>query len=359
MESVLIPQYLPICHITPLHISEIRVYLFPITVFLGSVRMNQVATIASAPPGALTLFRDDMDAAGAFLSAEKAAATQRAYRSDFRIFVAYCEARGLAALPAHPDTVMAFLAAEATAGTKASTLGRRVAAIRYAHKAAGHEPPTNRETVKAVMRGIRRTIGAAPDQKAPATSDRITDMVAHCPNTLIGKRDRALLLLGFAGAFRRSELMALTVADLIKVEGGMRVIIRRSKTDQEGQGHEIAIPSGGKLRPVEAVQVWLAAASIAEGPVFRPVAKGGRVAACALSDKSVANIVKAHAARAGLDPSKFSGHSLRSGPLTSAAEAGANVFKMMEVSRHKSVDTLRGYIRRADLFKDHAFSSFL
>ena len=245
------------------------------------------------------------------------------------------------------------------AGVKASTLGRRVAAIRYAHKTAGHEPPTNRETVKAVMRGIRRTIGAAPDQKAPATSDRITDMVARCPDTLIGKRDRALLLLGFAGAFRRSELMALTVADLSEVDGGMRVIIRRSKTDQEGQGQEIAIPAGGKLRPVEAVQAWLAASGITEGPVFRPIAKGGRVARAALSDRSVANIVKAHAARAGLDPIEFSGHSLRSGFLTSAAEAGANVFKMMEVSRHKSVDTLRGYVRRADLFKNHAGASFL
>jgi integrase len=239
-------------------------------------------------------------------------------------------------------------------------LGRRVAAIRYAHKAAGHGPPTNRETVKAVMRGIRRTIGAAPDQKAPATSDRIAEMVAHCPDTLTGRRDRALLLLGFAGAFRRSELMALTVADLIEVEGGLRVMIRRSKTDQEGQhGQEIAIPAGGRLRPVEAVQAWLAAAGITKGPVFHPITKGGRIMPGALSDRSVANIVKAHAVRANLDPTEFSGHSLRSGFLTSAAEAGANVFKMMEVSRHKSVDTLRGYVRRADLFKDHAGASFL
>jgi integrase len=126
---------------------------------------------------------------------------------------------------------------EAKDGARASTLGRRVAAIRYAHKASGHEPPTNRETVKAVKRGIRR-IGAAPEQKDAATAGRIVAMVALIPDTLAGKRDRALLLLGFAGAFRRSKLVALTVADLIEAPGGMRVAIRKSKTDQEGAGQD-------------------------------------------------------------------------------------------------------------------------
>jgi integrase len=126
------------------------------------------------------------------------------------------------------------------------------------------------------MRGIRRTIGAKPDQKAAATADRLTDMLACIPaDTLAGKRDRALLALGFAGAFRRSELVALTIADLIEVEGGFRVTIHHSKTDQERQGQEIAIPTGGKLRPVEAVQAWLDAAGITDGPVFRSVAKPG------------------------------------------------------------------------------------
>ena len=187
----------------------------------------------------------------------------------------------------------AFLAAEATGGTKASTIGRRVAAIRYAHKLAGHEPPTNAEAVKAVMRGIRRTIGTARVQKSPATADRIGAMLACIPDTLIGKRDRALLLLGFAGAFRRSELVALTVADLVEAEGGLRVVIRHSKTDQEGQGQEIAIPAGGKLRPVEAVMAWLEAAQITEGPVFRPIGKGARLATVALSARGVAAIVEA------------------------------------------------------------------
>jgi site-specific recombinase XerD len=321
--------------------------------------MNQIATIASVPAGAVTLLQDDLDAAGVFLSAEKSDATQRAYRSDFRIFQAYCDARGLLALPAAADTVMAFLSAEALGGAKASTLGRRVAAIRYAHKAAGHEPPTNRETVKAVMRGIRRTIGTAKVQKAPATADLLRQMLDACPDTIRGKRDRALLALGFAGAFRRSELVALTVADLAEVADGYRVMIRHSKTDQEAQGQEIAIPRGTSLRPVEAVQTWLQAAGITEGPLFRAITRGGRVGAAALGDDSVADLVKGYAKRVGLDAGTFSGHSLRAGFLTTGAERGASIWKLMEVSRHKSVDTLRGYVRRADLFKDHAGAAFL
>jgi integrase len=170
--------------------------------------------------------------------------------------------------------------------------------------------------------------------------------MAQVPDTLIGRRDRALLTLGFAGAFRRSELVALQVADLRAVPDGLRVTIRRSKTDQEGIGAEVAIPRGYRLRPVEAVEAWLAAAAITDGPLFRRVARGSRVGDLALTPHAVPNILKGYCAAADLDPAEFSGHSLRSGFLTSAAEAGASIFKMVEVSRHKSVDTLRGYVRR-------------
>jgi integrase len=176
---------------------------------------------------------------------------------------------------------------------------------------------------------------------------------------MIGRRDRALLCLGFAGAFRRSELCALEVADLTEVPDGLRILIRRSKGDQEGQGQEVAIPRGYKLRPVEAVQTWLAAAEISSGPVFRAVTRGGRVSCEAMVDDSAARIVKRYASRVGLDPASYAGHSLRSGFLTSAAEAGASIFKLSEVSRHKSLDTLRGYVRRVDLFKEHAGAAFL
>jgi integrase len=137
------------------------------------------------------------------------------------------------------------------------------------------------------------------------------------------------------------------------------VLVRHSKGDQEGQGQEVAIPRGYKLRPVEAVQTWLAAAAISAGPVFRAVARGGRVSCAALADDSAARIVQRYAKRVGLDPASYAGHSLRSGFLTSAAESGASIWKLSEVSRHKSLDTLRGYVRRVDLFKEHAGAAFL
>ena len=144
--------------------------------------------------------------------------------------------------------------------------------------------------MKAVLRGIRRTIGSAKQGKAPATADLIGQMIALCPDSMIGKRDRGLLCLGFAGAFRRSELCALEVGDLTEVPDGLRILIRRSKGDQEGQGQEVAIPRGYKLRPVEAVQTWLAAAEISTGRVFRAVSRGGRVSCEALADDSAARI---------------------------------------------------------------------
>jgi integrase len=176
---------------------------------------------------------------------------------------------------------------------------------------------------------------------------------------MIGKRDRAFLAFGFASAMRRSELCALTIDDIAEVADGLRVLIRRSNGDQEGQGQEIAIPRGYRLRPVEALQTWLPAAEINAGPVFRAVDRHGHVSVAPLATDSAARIVKRHAERVGLDPATFAGHSLRSGFLTSAADAGASIWKLAEVSRHKSLDTLRGYMRRVDLFREHAGAAFL
>ena len=195
--------------------------------------------------------------------------------------------------------------------------------------------------------------------QAPAVADKVRAMVALAPESLAGLRDRALLLLGFAGAFRRSELVALDVADITETKSGLLVTIRRSKTDQEGEGATIAIARGDVACPARALLEWLDAAGIKAGPIFRPINKACTVAAERLTDRSVANIVKAYAARAGFDVSTFSGHSLRAGFLTSAAAKGASIFKMMDVSRHKSVDTLRGYVRDAELFKDHADAGLL
>ena len=275
------------------------------------------------------------------------------------MFRQWCEDRVTCPLPASPESVAAFLATEAKRGIKPSTIARRLAAIRYAHKLAGQASPTASEAVKATLRGIRRTRRIAPNRKAPATADKVAAMAAATGDGIRGLRDRALLLLGFAGAFRRSELVALDIRDLQFCDGGLRVTIRKSKTDQEGEGATIAIVPGSFACPVKAVRDWLKAAPIKSGAVFRPISKAGRILNRRLSDRTVAEVVKAAARRVGLKAKDFSGHSLRSGFLTSAARRGASVFKMMDVSRHKSIETLRSYVRDAEIFRDHAGTGLL
>ena len=196
-------------------------------------------------------------------------------------------------------------------------------------------------------------------RKAPATAEKVLAMVGKTDADAKGLRDRALLLLGFAGAFRRSELVALNVGDLEFCDSGLRVTIRKSKTDQEGLGVTIAVARGSIACPSEAVRQWLRASGISDGALFRPVTRKGKILARRLSARAVAELVKAYARRAGLKAADFSGHSLRSGFLTSAAARGASIFKMMDVSRHKSVDTLRGYVRDAEMFRCHAGNGLL
>ena len=200
---------------------------------------------------------------------------------------------------------------------------------------------------------------ATPDGKAPATAGLTKAMARSTSSGLVGLRDRALILLGFAGALRRSELVALDASDLMRTENGLLVTIRRSKTDQEAEGTTIAISRGSQDCPVKAVEAWLRAASITEGAVFRSIGRSGKVADRRLCDRAVTVMIKRYAKQTGLDPKIFSAHSLRSGFLTSAAANGASIFKMMDVSRHKSMDTLRAYVRDAELFVDHAGAGLL
>lgn len=303
----------------------------------------------------------------AYQRASKADATVRAYRGDAAAFTAWCSRYGFRSLPASPEAVAGFLVAEAEAGRAASTIGRRCAAIRYAHKLARLPDPTDDEAVRATVRGIRRKVGTAPDQKAAATADVLAAMLMRIPDTLTGKRDRALLALGFAGAFRRSELVAIDVSDLREDPEGLRVMVRRSKVDQEGAGFEKAIPHGRFIRPVALLRDWLDAAGITEGPVFRPVSRSGRVRAATpgiygaprLTTQAVADIVKRHATAAGLDAATFGAHSLRAGYITTAAERGADLARIMDQSGHRDTRTVVGYIRRANAFKGHSGSGFL
>lgn len=322
--------------------------------------MDSPAIVRAALAPELALAIDEaLESAAGYARAEKSEATRDAYWSDFKHFGLWAQNHGLAILPASPDAVAAYLAAQASSGAKPSTLGRRCAGIQYVHTSANHPNPVADPRVKAVMRGIRRTHGTAPRRTAPATAERIIAMAPQPDGNLATLRDRALLLLGFAGAFRRSELVTLNVEDIEEVAEGLRVTIRRGKTDQEARGATIAVVRGKIACPVAALRAWLEAANITEGPIFRRIRRGDHVRPERLTDRSVANIVKAHARRVGLDPTMFSGHSLRSGFLTSAAKCGASLFKMMATSRHRSLDTVSGYVRDQELFTDHAGSGLL
>lgn len=302
---------------------------------------------------------DPLDSVRAYLAAASAANTRKAYASDFGHFADWCACHTHTPLPAAPLVVAQYLAQLADAGLKASTIVRRAAAIRAAHKAAGHEPPTNSEGVRATLRGIRRTRGVRPERKKPATASALSRMIEAQPATLAGLRNRALLLLGFAAALRRSEIVDLKVNDLERRPRGLIVTIRRSKTDQEGRGQTIAVPNGAKLKPVDAVEAWLAAAHIAEGPLFRSVDRHGHVGTDVLSTWAVARIVKRAAAAAGLDPALFSGHSLRAGFVTSALADGVDPLKIMQVTRHVDPKMLAVYDRRERDFDGHAGGGFL
>jgi site-specific recombinase XerD len=303
--------------------------------------------------------RAALETAADLASNSRAASTRAANASDWRIFTRWSETQGLCPMPASPATVAAFLADQVKAGMKPSTLGRRLAAIKYRHKTAGEDSPTDDVAVKAVLQGARRSIGVAPRKLAAATSEKTIGMATLVRPGLAGLRDRAILLLAFSLAARRSELVALDVEDLEECPEGLRVRIRKSKTDQEGVGATVAVCRGSIACPVTALKDYLEAAGVISGPVFRRIRRGNHITDQRLTAQTICRIVKDHAAKLGLDPKQYGAHSLRAGFLTSAAVKGANLFKMMDVSRHKSVDTLKGYVRSADAFRDHASAGLL
>lgn len=326
--------------------------------------MNLPAVVDSATvqdPRELPLseaFKDAFASAAEFAASDKSGATRLAYASDLRDFERWCRLVGAEPLPASIATVCAYLAHLAGERLTVSTINRRLAAIRYGHRSRGF-PLTAAEPVKRVLSGIRRRTGVAVSAKAPATARALTRMLRCIPDTLTGKRDRALLALGFAAALRRSELVGLQVEDFERAPEGLRVHIRRSKTDQDGAGHSIAVPGGSRLRPVAVLDAWLAASGITSGSAFVQIRKGGRISDRALTPQSVALIVKRWAKAARLDPALYAGHSLRAGFVTEALEHGADLLKVMAVTRHRELKTLQVYDRRAQAFKDHAGAKFL
>jgi len=286
----------------------------------------------------------------------KASATRKSYERDWRHFVAWCQTHSRRALPAEPDTVALYLT-DLAQTLKVATLAKRVAALSQAHQFAGHPSPTHDILVRTVFAGIRRAKGTAQIRKRPILTEDLRQFVACLPNSLAGRRDRALLLLGFAGGFRRSELVSLSLHDLTFTGDGLIVLLRRSKTDQEGQGREVGIPFGSTPAtcPVRALRAWLADLEPnGTGPLFRPVNRHGHLLPRRVTDRAVALVVKKWAAFAGLETTGLAGHSLRSGLATSAAAAGVSERAIMAQTGHRSLTTLRKYIRSGSLFLENA-----
>jgi integrase len=294
--------------------------------------------------------------AEASFRAARAGSTLRAYEHDWNRFRLWCERNALVPLPASPQAVILY-GTDLTKNDRKrwNTLARRLAAISQMHQQAGYDSPTRTWAVKQFLSGLRRELGVAPVRKRPMLLEDLREILKQIPNYLLGQRDRALLLLGFTGAFRRSELVGLDVEDLENVRDGMVVTVRRSKTDQEGEGRKVGIPRGADETtcPVRALEAWRTAAGIGSGPLFRSVNRHGQVLG-RLSGEGVAIAVKRYVAKLGFDPHEFAGHSLRSGLATSAAAAGKSERAIMNQTGHRSVTTVRRYIRDGNLFRENA-----
>ena len=314
--------------------------------------MTSELTLCPSRIGTLAAIADQ---ASEFSHQAKARNTIRAYKADWSHFQAWCRVHGQASLPALPDVVALYVTSLA-ATHKPATIARRITAISQAHQTAGFDTPTTSSKVRMVLAGIRRAKGTAQEAKTPVLIEDLRKMVALLPDTLLGIRDRALLVLGFSCAFRRSEVVSLDLSDLALTRDGLTVTLRRSKTDQEGAGRKIGVPYGSTLAtcPIRSVQQWMERSKISEGPLFRPINRHGKMASFRLSDGAVAEIVKRHAAAAGMDATDFAGHSLRSGFATSAAMKGASERSIQNQTGHRSLEMLRRYIRDGSLFRENA-----
>jgi site-specific recombinase XerD len=325
----------------------------PDTAIIGPVQDTgaDMVPLPAVPSPAVPLLEQVRE----YIRVSKAANTLRGYQSDWRDFYAWCESHGLCPLPASPEGVAAYIA-ESAGRLKVGSIQRRLNAIAEAHKAVGMESPTHAAIVTNTMKGIRRTKGTAAVQKSAALTADIRAMLDAADAGTIGARDRALILLGFAGAFRRSELIGLDAEDCVFGKDGFTITLRRSKTDQQGAGRKIGIPYGSNPEtcPVRTVQAWLELAGVSAGPLFRSINRHGQVQSGRLSPVDVARVVKKLADRAGLDAGKYAGHSLRAGHATSAAIAGASERSIMNQTGHRSVQMVRRYIREGNLFRENS-----
>lgn len=294
-----------------------------------------------------------------YARASSAASTRRVYGSSWRSFCSWCASVGVEPLPAEAAHVALYLTARAPT-TAVATLALHLSAIAAFHQAAGCAAPAHPD-LDRVWAGIRRTHGRPPVKKRALVVEDLRRVLAKLPDDLAGKRDRAILLLGFAGALRRSELAKASMpgaeAGDVHVEfvaKGMEIHLVGAKGDQRRQGEIVSVPYGTRICPVAALQAWISAAGIVSGPIFRRIDRHGNLGAEAISDRTVALVVKAACERVGLDPAAFAGHSLRSGLITSADDRGAAPKKLQAHARHKKFETTAGYIQAGERFKGNA-----
>ena len=304
----------------------------------------------------VVLHHGQSDGLGHGEDGDLAPASVAAYRSDWRAFTCWCNTRGLQPLPAAPQTVAAWLTDQAAGGYATATLQRRLITIARTHRRHGHPAPTDHTDVTATWRRLRRELGVAPRKVAPITLELLHTLIGTCAPSAAGDRDHALLVIGFAGALRRSELAQLSRGDIEHTPDGLIVTIRRSKGDQHGAGQRLGLPVGSRpdTCPARTLAAWTRHLPADGDALFRAVDRHGNIANRHLSGRAIADIIKRRVAAAGLEPDRYSGHSLRAGFATSAAAAGATEIAIARQTRHRSMDVLRGYIREGDLFRTNA-----
>ena len=288
--------------------------------------------------------------------------TLRAYKSDFRDFGLFCAQNGFKSLPTEPKLVSLYLTHLSTKEIKMSTLKRRLVSIGVVHKLKGHYLDTKHPTIIENLMGIKRRKGIAQKGKKPLLINNlklIINAIDEDKKEEINKfRDRSIILVGFSGGFRRKELVSLNYEDLDFVSEGLKITLRKSKTDQYGEGSLKGIPyfNNPKYCPILSLQNWLKITKIKSGPLFRRFIKGSKLSENRLTDQTVAHIIKQYLELVGIDSKNFSGHSLRSGFATSAAESGAEERSIMAMTGHKSTEMVRRYIKEANLFKNNALN---
>jgi integrase len=333
-------------------------------------------TIVGLPASAAS-YDDAAEAAAQYRRASRSENTRRAYRSAVARFTEWCAVHGRSALPASPETVAAFLAAEARAELAVNTLRLRHAAIRYLHLLAGYPPPTAAAMVSTTFAGIKRAHRRPLDKKTALVLDRLLPAIQAIPETLPGRRDRALLLVGFAAALRPSEISGLTLEHATRHADGIELFLPWRKNDQDARGTRLWLPKGRtELCPVVAVAAWLAAAAIADGPLFRriwrlppprvprgtrrkPVADRYRIGTSPIDTDSIALIVKNWTGLAGFDAAGFAGHSLRRGAISTGVAQGVHIARLKQFSGHASLKSLEEYVELDELRHNHPLKDVL